>query len=121
MTAKLIIIELLLALWKTVDGNGTDESCNGENSYQFIPTRVAAVSRTEIYIIGNGLLFRYLKMCMKIVVGLIKTDPCAFFSPNRGISLYSLQAPGMVQETRSFAASSNSDVYALLWNRANQV
>ena len=49
---------LFIALWKIAVGNGTDESCDRENSYQFVPIRVAAVSKTEVYMIGNGLLFR---------------------------------------------------------------
>lgn len=48
--------------------------------------------------------------------------PCMLsFSPNGGMNLYSLQAPGMILETRSFDGSSDGDVYALIWTRANQV
>ena len=48
-------------------------------------------------------------------------DCCIFLSPNRGLTIYSLQTHWKVLEITSFAVSSDKGVYALLWKRANQV
>ena len=132
------------AVWKMCAGNCINESCNGEGSYPFIPTAVFIASQKEVYIIGNGLLFRYIlslesypsisETLQWLIIDWLKvTWPeihiiltswiliDAYFSPNRGSTIYSLEAPWTILEITSFVVSSDNEVYALVWRRANQV
>ena len=45
-------------IWRTCDDICMTESCDGESDYLFTPTALLATSKKEVYIIGNGLLFR---------------------------------------------------------------
>lgn len=50
---------MCVAVWVMFTGSSVNESCDDEGSHLYTPTRVFAVSKMELYIIGDGLLFRY--------------------------------------------------------------
>ena len=45
--------------WRICGDMCITESCDSEGGYLFTPTALFATSKKEVYIIGNGLLFRY--------------------------------------------------------------
>ena len=75
-----------------------------------------------IYITVLGYCF---SLCAHLVFNYKAIDlsyyvhPC--FSPNRGVTVYSLRSPQRVIEITSFAVSSDGGVYALIWKTKNEV
>ena len=75
--------------WILVEETATE----GENYVSFTPSRVYAVSKNEMYIAGNGLLYRYHHHVYHYLLHgwwVSHMELCYIASPNRGDTSYQL-------------------------------